>query len=447
MCGQGAVYIRSLVNLDASLSEDELLFSPLCDTDGQSYHSESNLPEVINTRSADLVTHSTSPAHTYTLPFPQEFMCTDMTNDPYVNASRTSINLNDAPFPDNASQASTVMLSDNELKSVIIHRATLKEDVIRIFADPSILTYDLNFTIIDNRGREEEGKGIGVSREVVSSFWTEVYNSFTLGLHEKVPAIRHDLQMREWEAIARVLIYSHQVEYLPSKLCVAFLASTLFGEGAVSAEILLMSFKNYIALDEKAVLEQCFAEAFDTNDDDLLDFLSAYRCFKTPSKDNVKKIIFELAHQEIIQKPRYISDCWSRIMNEHKHKLGIRNMDDLKLLIKQKEVSAKKIIKLFQSNPGNEAERETMEHLKRFVKSLDAKDLGLFLKLLTGSDVISVDLIEITYTSLQGAAHRPIFHTCGPLLELPSTYDSYSDLAEEMNNLLLNARGIFIDIV
>eukprot|EP00794_Sanderia_malayensis_P001999 gene1999-2274_t len=121
-------------------------------------------------------------------------------------------------------------------------------------------------------------------------------------------------------------------------------------------------------------------------------------------------------------------------------------MDDLKLLIKHKEVSAKKVTKLFQSNPWNDPERETIEHVKRFVKSLDAKNLSQFLKLLTENEVISINVIETTFTSLQGTAHRPIFHTCGPLLELPSTYDSYSELAEKMKHVLLNAGGIFVDI-
>ena len=40
------------------------------------------------------------------------------------------------------------------------------------------------------------------------------------------------------------------------------------------------------------------------------------------------------------------------------------------------------------------------------------------------------------FTSMDGFAHRPIVHTCNPLLELPCTYKSFNELAEEFTALL-----------
>ena len=69
------------------------------------------------------------------------------------------------------------------------------------------------------------------------------------------------------------------------------------------------------------------------------------------------------------------------------------------------------------------------------------------MKEMTGSDVISVETIEIVFNTSTGLGRYPIFHTCGPLMELPSTYESFSDLSEDFANILSNSGGGYFDIV
>lgn len=57
------------------------------------------------------------------------------------------------------------------------------------------------------------------------------------------------------------------------------------------------------------------------------------------------------------------------------------------------------------------------------------------------------DSIEITFTSLSGLQRRPIVHTCGPTLEIPTTYESFTDLAEEFNNVMREEQAWSFDIV
>ena len=102
---------------------------------------------------------------------------------------------------------STFSLKDRPLKSVTIRRAVLKEELIEIFRGPSIMDCDLDFTVIDNSGKEEEGKGSGVIREILTCFWDQCYNSLMVGALKKVPSVRHDFQKLEWESIGRILVY------------------------------------------------------------------------------------------------------------------------------------------------------------------------------------------------------------------------------------------------
>ena len=84
---------------------------------------------------------------------------------------------------------------------------------------------------------------------------------------------------------------------------------------------LLNSFREYIAAEDREVLDIWLRDDFDpqdhdgNDDDDVLEFLSTFKCFRKPDKDNIRSIISELAHQELIQKPRYVLHCWAPILD------------------------------------------------------------------------------------------------------------------------------------
>jgi len=68
-----------------------------------------------------------------------------------------------------------------------------------------------SFKVIDERGRIEEGEGVAVTRDVITTFWQQLFTSASLGDREKVPCIRHDYQKNEWKAVARILVYGFKV--------------------------------------------------------------------------------------------------------------------------------------------------------------------------------------------------------------------------------------------
>jgi hypothetical protein len=75
-----------------------------------------------------------------------------------------------------------------------------------------------------------------------------------------------------------------------------------------------------------------------------------------------------------------------------------RTFDGLKEFYKSKVPSSKKIIKLFQAEPSNDAERESLAHLKLFVKFLEGHTLGkfcIFAQEVTSSHVNQSPLLSI----------------------------------------------------
>ena len=199
--------------------------------------------------------------------------------------------------------------------AVTLHRALLKNDILQLFRDPKILQYNLDITIKSLSGREEEGKGVGVIREVLTTFWNECFSSLTVGAIEKVPCVRHDYKRSEWEAICRVLVYGYFViRFFPITLCRAFVYTLFFGEESLTPDCLFESFRLFISEEDRQVVDKSLGKDFDPNDDDLLEFLSSFKCYKSPTLDNIKTLMNELAIQEIVQKPRYILVCLSPVL-------------------------------------------------------------------------------------------------------------------------------------
>ena len=120
----------------------------------------------------------------------------------------TEIILNDGTRHSQADDLDdTVEMAPEDNRSDLkIRRTFIKLDVIQAFKDPLLNTSSINIISIDQRGREEEGSGVGVTRELLTSFWQEIWKSTSMGCEEKVPSIRHDFQKAEWQAIVKFLV-------------------------------------------------------------------------------------------------------------------------------------------------------------------------------------------------------------------------------------------------
>eukprot|EP00794_Sanderia_malayensis_P012616 gene12616-13905_t len=285
--------------------------------------------------------------------------------------------------------------SEFDIKAVKIHQSTLRQDMLELFSNDDVLKCNLDVAFIGHNGQEEIGRGQGVLREALTSFWKGFCNALSVGTQSKVPAIRHDYQRKEWEAVARILIFGYMKEqYFPLLLSPAIIAACLFGEEHVSDDYLLRSFNSYVAEEERDALKKCISDDFESADEDVLDFLSSYKCYKHVTKQNITEVVHQLAHQELIQRPKYITNCWCPY---------------LKILLQYGD---------FKS-----------------VESLEK----LYVQRKPTSKNITVSFIDLQSDPVQsGKGRRPIVRRCGPVLELPSTYLSYNKLSEEFTELLNN---------
>ncbi|XP_057290873.1 uncharacterized protein LOC130613563 [Hydractinia symbiolongicarpus] len=259
-----------------------------------------------------------------------------------------------------------------------------------------------------------------MKRDVYTAFWQEVSNSFFIGEAERVPFVRHNMYLAEWLAIGMILAKGFiDVGYFPTVLSRCFITYCIFG--CVNDDELIDSFKKYVSDDEAKLINNILSPSFNGDfeeNEDLKDFFEVFKCRTLVCKENVHAVICEIARQELIQKPHIMA-----LAIEH--------------LYAEIEPTTKKVLSLFSASPVTEAEKEPFPYFKRFVKGLQVILLKKLLQFLTGSDLITVTEIKVTfYLPTSDFGRRPIAHTCTPTLELPATYNNFCELREEFANIL-----------
>ena len=92
--------------------------------------------------------------------------------------------------------------------------------------------------------------------------------------------------------------------------------------------------------------------------------------------------------------------------------------------------------KLFYSDPKNERDRASYRFFMQYIRSLGFESTKL-LRFLTGSDIIIIENIEVSFSAMEGLARRPIANTCAPMLELPNSYRNFWECWEYWNRFHL----------
>jgi hypothetical protein len=63
--------------------------------------------------------------------------------------------------------------------------------------------------------------------------------------------------------------------------------------------------------------------------------------------------------------------------------------------------------------------RNVYQYFQKFIGHLDENQLQLLLQLITGQTCVPTKTIQVVFSNLSGFGRRPVFHTCGYLVEIP----------------------------
>ena len=162
--------------------------------------------------------------------------------------------------------------------------------------------FELPYPHIGTAGQEEEWEGKGILLDLLACFWQKCFISLMIGNNGKV----HLLGMTCRASFLKF--------YIPLNLCHLFVALCLYGDDVITSETLIKSFRQFLATEDREALEKCLGDDFEPNDEDVLDLLTSFKCFKAPSKNNIEAIIIKLTQQELVQRPRYVINYWNPIL-------------------------------------------------------------------------------------------------------------------------------------
>ena len=132
--------------------------------------------------------------------------------------------------------------------------------MVEISKDESVMECAIKVVMINSSGKQELGvDNRGVFRDALSAFWSQFYDSCTVGEQERVPVVGHDFQVLEWMAIVRILVKGYEdAKVFPIKLSKVFVSTLLFDKEVITNDLMLESFLSYISSDEKDLVTEAF---------------------------------------------------------------------------------------------------------------------------------------------------------------------------------------------
>ncbi|KAL3854228.1 hypothetical protein ACJMK2_013503 [Sinanodonta woodiana] len=318
----------------------------------------------------------------------------------------------------------TVPLNES-VKKVIVQRGHVFDGMINYFLDANFdpRLNQLQVELVSERG-EDAG---GVFRDVVSEFWETFYIKHTVWYDIKIPTTVLIMRREHCEAVAN----------LPIQLSEVFLQRCIDGKD-VQDEQLLNTFLSSLPNIDREIFEMALNDFDCVDEEDLCDVhvFSSYEARIMPTKDNIRNLVRDISHHQIVQKPLFLTECWSLLLQCYlKSLLPITGLEEVHR-------------DLHLPDDISKAEKVTLDALRQYIKSCNKDKLTAFLRFCTGNDLIVGKQIQVRLTpSMSAFTLRPIAHTRGCILELSTSYDNFLLLLREHFDNILDSKMLRMDII
>ena len=109
-------------------------------------------------------------------------------------------------------------------------------------------------------------------------------------------------------------------------------------------------------------------EQIDEEKVDLLDVLSTYQWYVSPTEENIKKLILQIGHNEIMQTRRYIALSWQNIFCH----VSLSESFSAHIILnfyKCASPTGENVPALFKENCQRDQKKQCLKHLKGYINS------------------------------------------------------------------------------
>lgn len=286
----------------------------------------------------------------------------------------------------------------------------------------------------------------GLSRETYSLFWKDCSVKFFEGNDNSfVP--RNGLSKEEYITLGKIIHHSYLLTGIfPVCFNQAYIQAILLGDDEVSEQLLLQSYVEYLGPYEGGKLEEILK--LSNLDEEAKEFVFELEdrlgMRVSPTISTVRKIVLDMASNELLQLPMHTMSKVKKgmLMSEQGKNLwqGITK-EDLDTIYSAQRPTPSKVASLLtpQREDISKEENKMFGYLKRYVKSSDQRKCELLLRFCTASNNIVVEKISVSFFKSVSLEPLPIAHTCGAVLEMPSSgYPTYNNFKLVMDALLEN---------
>ncbi|KAK3107671.1 hypothetical protein FSP39_019581, partial [Pinctada imbricata] len=327
-------------------------------------------------------------------------------------------------------------------QQVEITRENLVDNLLNIYSDPCIVEGSLHIKIIGEEGSDWGG----VSRDVFTSFWSEVSLTYFLGDLVHVPYLPpHRLEeMYKFRLMGRILSHSTAVlGYIPMAICKSTMMVTIIDATEIAEDVLLEDFLLYLDNEDRTLLQSAMDHFQDLSEDELDKVQNIFVKFDMGcvlQEETLHKQILKMAQNELVIKPRSLCEKMREGIPEvhYAQFWSQMSLDHLTVLYDRLKPTPNKVLACLRSETLflTESRRRVYGYFKDFIRTLTERELEILLQFITGQACVPKRLITVQFSQLSGAERRPIAHTCSFSIELPETYENYEDFEAEFRILL-----------
>lgn len=330
-------------------------------------------------------------------------------------------------------------ITPTSLTTHVIQRKAVFQDTITLLKKDKVLEeFPLKIKFEDEPALDYGG----VCRELFSAFWEQAYLGFFEGSNLLSPCLHANSDMASLPLLGRVLSHGYLVcGFLPVRVAFPCLAAIILSPGVdLSQKILVQSFAESLCSSEAATIKQALASTTFSKElkDKLICIFSHYGSMVSPTPSGLRVQIYNIAKYHYTVKPMAaICSIGCGIPSNEKEFWDSFTVEELYSLYLSLSATPEKVLSILDEPlEENSSQARIFAYLQQYVGNMKNEEARRFLRYTTGSSVLTGRNISVSFNGLSGLARRPIAHTCGYELELPSTYVNYMEFEKEFNAIL-----------
>ena len=295
----------------------------------------------------------------------------------------------------------------------------------------------VTFKYIDEPGVDLDG----IKRDVFTLFWRQSSCRFLEGNDYSFVPRATGIPREQYVPIGRILSYGYDTAGIFPILFCFQSEALLCGEDSLTDDNLLEGILDYLSTYERERLLRLMSSShLSTNDIDFILYFGERGGVNfTPTIENIRKIVVEVARAVLINTPFHsmgkIKDGMFQVPGSHLLWSGI-SVDELRQLYCELLPSPEKVTAILSAVCKEQEEEHVFSFLRCYTSSLSQENAVGFLRWVTGSETLSMPNIKVEFHKSYEEEPYPRAHVCGGILDISSwgyaTYQKFKGIMDSI---------------